>query len=589
LGSEVHDLIEAAGGGDYEIGTGWSVSYPVSGGSMGYTYGELGIWAFTYELDHHSLPEICEEFLTSMLFLGEWISDCNSNGMPDADEIATGTSDDRNTNGVPDECEHPGYCVAPESAKLRASDGDAEDYFGTSVALSGDTTLVGVPYDSDQFLDAGAAYVLQLDAADGVEEYKLIASDGAESDLFGHSVAVSGNTALVGAPGDDDSGDESGSAYVFRFDGSAWVEEAKLTASDGNESDGFGGAVATSGDSPQWALVGATWADGGRGGRGAAYVYRFDGSNWVEQAKLVAFGDTPGLMFGTAVGITGESPARAIVGDFRDFANGYGSGAAYMFRFDGSDWIEDAKLTASDGVEYDTLGQSVAVVGETALVGAPGDDVYGYSSGSAYVFRFNGTGWLEEARLAPFDGAESDHFGCSVAVSGSSPQFALIGADLDDDNGRDSGSAYVFGFNGETWRETAKLTASDGTPDDHFGRSVAISGNTVLVGAPRYTYQVSHLGTAYVFRGVSTDCNDNLTSDMCEMATGMSGDCNGNGTPDDCDITFGTSKDRFPRAWGGDGGPYECQTFRPTSKWARPPKSRSLTPKRLTQSHRAPY
>ncbi|UCE59113.1 MAG: hypothetical protein JSU63_16915 [Phycisphaerales bacterium] len=110
LGWEVHDLIEASGGGDYEIGTVWSVAYPVYGGSTNYTYGELDLWAFTFELVDSILPSICEEFLSSMLFLAEWISDCNDNDTPDAADIASGTSYDCNFNGVPDECESQADC-----------------------------------------------------------------------------------------------------------------------------------------------------------------------------------------------------------------------------------------------------------------------------------------------------------------------------------------------------------------------------------------------------------------------------------------------------------------------------------------------
>ena len=162
-----------------------------------------------------------------------------------------------------------------------------------------------------------------------------MASDGAADDQFGGTVAVAGDRAVVGARFHDDNGDSSGSAYVFRYDGTGWVEEAKLTASDGAADDEFGGSVAVAGDT---AVVGAPFhAD-----------------------------------------------------------NGSTSGSAYVFRYDGTDWVEEAKLTASDGAADDQFGGLVAVSGDTLVVGAEGDDDNGSFSGSAYVFHYDGTGWVEE-------------------------------------------------------------------------------------------------------------------------------------------------------------------------------------------------
>ena len=157
------------------------------------------------------------------------------------------------------------------------------------------------------------------------------------------------------------------------------------------------------------------------------------------------------------------SPAtRPWSGPTRDDDNGVDSGSAYVFRYDGSDWVEEAKLTASDGAADDYFGGSVAISGDTAVVGAVCDDDNGRNSGSAYVFRYDGSDWAEEAKLTASDGAAYDYFGCSVAVSGDT---AVVGASDDDDNGLDSGSAYVFRYDGSDWTEEAKLTASDGAAE----------------------------------------------------------------------------------------------------------------------------
>jgi len=213
-----------------------------------------------------------------------------------------------------------------------------------------------------------------------VEEQKLLASDGAADDRFGDSVSISGNVALVGAELDDDKGTDSGSAYVFRWSGGSWVEEQKLLASDGAADDRFGSSVSISGN-------------------------------------------------------------VALVGAELDDDKGTDSGSAYVFRWNGSSWLEEQKLLASDGAGSDYFGSSVSISGNVALVGAYLDDDNGTYSGSAYVFRWNGSSWVEEQKLLASDGAADDRFGDSVSISG---DMALVGAFWDDDNGTDSGSAYVF-------------------------------------------------------------------------------------------------------------------------------------------------
>ena len=267
-----------------------------------------------------------------------------------------------------------------EQAKLTAGDGSAVDHFGNSIAISGDTVVVGARADNDSGADSGSAYVYVRSGSIWSQQAKLTGSDGAADDFFGISVAVSGDTAVVGARNDDDSGADSGSAYVYVRSGSAWSQQAKLTAGDGATGDLFGLSVAVSGDT---AVVGAVWDDD----------------------------------------------------------NGGNSGSAYVFVRSGSVWSEQAKLTPSDGAAGDQFGLSVAISGDTVVTGGDGDDDKGSSSGSAYVFVRSGSSWSEQAKLTPSDGAASDVFGRSVAISGDT---AVVGAEFDDDKGSSSGSAYVF-------------------------------------------------------------------------------------------------------------------------------------------------
>jgi len=213
-----------------------------------------------------------------------------------------------------------------------------------------------------------------------MEEAKLTASDGDTGDSFGWSVSVSGDYALVGAHNDDDNGSSSGSAYIFRREGNDWLEEAKLTASDGESFDSFGIRVSLSGD---YALVGAYGDDDNGSGAGSAYVFRRVGNDWIEEAKLIASERGGDANFGLSVSLSGN---YALVGAYGDDDNGSFSGSAYIFRREGSHWTEAAKLTANDGGASDYFGFSVSVSGDYALAGAHGDDDNGIGSGSAYVY-----------------------------------------------------------------------------------------------------------------------------------------------------------------------------------------------------------
>ncbi len=330
-----------------------------------------------------------------------------------------------------------------------------------------------------------------------LEEQKLTASDAAAFADFGVSVSVSGDTAIVGANLDDcAAGADCGSAYVLRFDGTTWAEEQKLTASDAESGDEFGISVSISGDT---AVVGAFRDDcAAGGGCGSAYMFRFNGTSWVLEQKLTGPDPAASDQFGSSVSVSEDTVVVGEAGD--DCAAGSNCGAAYMFRFNGTTWVQEQKLTASDAAGSDNFGESVSLSGETAVVGVRLDDCAGGNNcGSAYVFRFNGASWDEEQKLTASDAAASDQFGDSVSVSGST---AVVGAKIDAcAAGSPCGSAYVFRFNGTSWTEQQKLTASDAAVPDFFGESVSVSGDTTVVGAIGDACAAgNNCGAAYVFR-----------------------------------------------------------------------------------------
>ena len=377
--------------------------------------------------------------------------------------------------------------------KILASDGEAFDEFGWSIDIDGEKALFGA-FTNDNGTFAGSAYVMRLESGQWVEEAKLLPDDPWHGDYFGYSVSLDGNTALVGAHYDDDNGTKSGSAYVFRFDGSQWVQEAKLVPADGAAEDWFGCAVSISGNT---ALVGARYDDDNGNASGSAYVFHFDGSQWVQEAKLLDSAGHSGNYFGDELIIEGDT---AMIG-----APGGDGGAVIVYEFNGTQWNEEAKLLGSDGAAADFFGCSIALEGNSALIGAWGHD----NEGAAYVFRFDGGQWVEEAKLVPSDTGHKQ-FGACVSLDGDT---ALIGAAKDDEKGLYSGSAYIFRFDGSQWAEETKLLASDGQEDDQLGQCVAIGGGTIMVGAHFDDDMGEDSGSVYVYTKAAGACctgNDSI-------------------------------------------------------------------------------
>ncbi|MCZ6739421.1 MAG: PKD domain-containing protein [Actinobacteria bacterium] len=267
-----------------------------------------------------------------------------------------------------------------QQVKLTAADATADDRFGVSVAISGDTVVVGAVFDDDAGLSSGSAYVFVRSGTTWSEQAKLTASDATAFDFFGFSVAISGDTALVGAENDDDAGPQSGSAYVFTRSGATWTQQAKLTAADATADDQFGFSVAISGDT---ALVGVHFDDDAGPSSGSAYVFTRSGATWIQQAKLTAADAAAFDEFGVSVAISDDT---AVVGAHFDGDAGFVSGSAYVFTRSGATWIQQAKLTASDAAGGNRFGASVVISGDTVVVGAASDDDAGDRSGSAYVF-----------------------------------------------------------------------------------------------------------------------------------------------------------------------------------------------------------
>ena len=385
-----------------------------------------------------------------------------------------------------------------EKQKIVASDGEAYDLFGGIISVDGDTALIGANQDSDNGHWSGSAYVFIRTGATWSQQAKLLASDGVAEDIFGYSVALSGDTALIGAMYDGDNGVHSGSAYIFTRTGTTWTQQQKLLASDGVTDAQFGISVALDGDT---ALIGANRDDDNGIKSGSAYVFTRNGTTWTQQAKLLASDGEAEDRFGFCVALNGDT---AFIGS-EDDDNGNVSGSAYVFTRTGTSWAFQQKLLPSDGAALDWFGFSISLDGNTALIGAWLDDDNGVDSGSAYIFTRTGTTWTQQQKLLASDGAAGDQFSAyAVSLHGDT---AIIGAYNDDDNGANSGSAYVFTHTGTTWKQQQKITASDGAANDWFGASVALFGDTVLIGSWLDDDKGTNSGSVYVFTKVGLTCS----------------------------------------------------------------------------------
>ena len=452
-----------------------------------------------------------------------------------------------------------------QEAYVKASNTDAFDLFGFSIAASGDTVVVGAPFEGsnatgvngDQGNDlaprSGAAYVFVRSGPTWTQQAYLKASNTEDDDAFGWSVAISGETIVVGALGEMSNargvnGDQSnnslfaaGAAYVFVRSGSTWTQEAYLKASNPGLNDHFGESIAVSGDT---VVVGAPREDSdadsvdgdqasnAAGNAGAAYVFARSGSSWTQAAYLKASNSDQNDRFGISVAVSGDT---IVAGANRESSSALGpdgnqadntaprAGAAYVFTRSGSSWTQAAYLKASNTGSYDSFGEASAASGDIIAIGAPGEDI-GFSSGAVYVFARSGLSWTQEALLRPTVTHEYLAFGESLAISG---DLIAVGDWEDNSNtsginsdpfpapdGDRSGAAYAFVRAGSSWTQVAYIKASNAGLRDEFGQSVAASDDLIAVGAMRErgngkgiganqsSNHLSDAGAAYFFSGM---------------------------------------------------------------------------------------
>lgn len=353
-----------------------------------------------------------------------------------------------------------------ERQKLIASDGVLDDFFGAAVDVAGDLAVIGAWGRDEGAAFTGAAYVYLRIGDQWQGETKLVASDAEKDDVFGSSVRIDGELIVVGAT--LEGGD--GAVYLYRFDGTQWIEEAKLKGPSGSSF--FGASVAVFQDRVAVGSPGTDQRDG------RVHVFSYDGVQWSLEASIASpRGPGNGGDFGSRVALSGPV---LVVGERLDQARGMFAGTAWAWRYDGTSWGLDSELIAADNGARHFFGDSVAVDSNTAVVGAWGHSGAGTASGAAYVFQFDAGAWTETARLTASDADERDEFGRDVSIDG---DIVVVSARRDEAAGADSGSGYLFRRAGRDWVEAAKLVPADGAASQGFASAVAVDGPVLVLGA----------------------------------------------------------------------------------------------------------
>lgn len=435
-----------------------------------------------------------------------------------------------------------GQCEPVEVQRVQPGDVSIFSLFGTAVAMSGqpaDRAIIGA------FLQdgVGAAYVYRRVGDTWIQDGKLSASDGGEGSYFGTSVGIDGDFAVVGAPGttDGEGNDIPGAAYVYERVGGVWIERQKLTASPGAE---FGSAVSIS---QGRAMIGDP-ADSDAGlEAGAVYVYKAGDESWTLEEKIIATDATAEDYFGSAVYLDGQ---RAIIGSLFNDQSQIESGAAYIYIWNGSFWFKQQKIAPSDPEQEKWFGFSVHIVGDVAVVGAPKDDSAGVDAGAAYFFEWDGFMWNEAIKTTGSNTIDGDFFGNAVGTDGA--KILVGGYSSDGLAGPDSGAGYTFIKPVGEWEQTNSLvTAGDAAAFDSYGIALIVRGEWALVGSLGGGDAGLLAGSAYFYNfhaptlGDSTSDNAVNFNDITQTLTYWGatypvtgpGDANHNGIVNFADIT----------------------------------------------------
>lgn len=372
-----------------------------------------------------------------------------------------------------------------------AGDARAGDSFGYGVAIDGSTVLVGAfKADVDGMQDAGAAYVYVLDDKGWQQQAKLVADPAFADDTLGGKVALKNDIAMLGVMRRDDKGKDSGAVVAFERTADTWQQRQIFTAPDAKPGDAFGQSVALS---ENYLVIGAPRNDISGTDAGAAYIYKRENNAWRYQTKISASDGAAGDLFGISLAIDGDT---ILVGADLHDEKAENAGAVYVYVLENNQWQQQAKLMASDAGHTDIFGVRVALSGNTALISARRDDTeLGKDAGSAYIFVRNGNHWSQQLKLTSPDGQADDRFGRGVALSADT---AIISAMNHDANGKDTGALYVYKRGADGWRYHSKVVAKSSMPEDRFGWNVGLSDGVAVIASPNHDAKGQDAGAVFI-------------------------------------------------------------------------------------------
>lgn len=493
-------------------------------------------------------------------------------------------------------------------AYLAPSDATANFNFGESVAIDNGTIAIGAS-------GAAAVYTFTRVGGTWTQQQKLVATD---AEVIGTNVAIESNTIIAGAPKDDATGVDSGSAYVFFYSGS-WAQQEKLEPADPTAGDEFGYSVDVYGD---LAIIGAPFSDLNGSSSGSAYVFDRLGSSWTETQKLTTLDAAANKEFGHAVSVfnetivvtTNESNPSAYVWEVaatvwfedikltptagssvatlsivsleadvlyfaptREFSGNPRGVVAYNRLATTGAWVALSEVPALDVVGTGSYGNDIAMTATVSVVGVPTSNVNGENSGAAYVFLRNdlSDSWAQAAQLLPSDGFPGQEFGYSVSITDTDDTI-IVGARGDATNGTNAGAAYIYTFGGGTWTQSKKIVASGVGVDDAFGTSVSIHADTAAVGAPGDDTHAMNSGAAYIFDRDGGAWTEQATvsgvigseaGDIFGTSVSVSGDRVAVGAPSAQGNPFGSVDGGIVYIYERDGGAWsvEDSIYRTTS------------------------
>jgi hypothetical protein len=391
--------------------------------------------------------------------------------------------------------------IPTENLAAYQPDPSSDDLFGEAVSMSGNYAIVGSRFKTvGSNFRQGQAYIFVRNSEGWALEATLTDNAGSVYDLFGSSVSINGDYAIVGAPNKYFGSKMQGGACVFYRNAGTWTQQVNLVASDGLAADRFGSGVAISGN---YAIIGAAGKKVGTNSyQGQAYIFYRNGTVWTEQSILLADDGDAQDQFGERVSISGS---YAVVGvPTRKVNNNYQAGVAYIYnRLVGlpgqpAYWVLQETLKLENGASNEGFGSSVAIAGTYIVIGAPSNLFGSKNTGKAYIFNRVRSTWNLQAVLAPDDVKAYESFGSSVAIDG---DYIIVAADQKNVGANErQGKAYVFYHSGNTWEQQSALIASDGQASDGLG-IVSISGLEILIGVPLKKMDTQiNVGKVYFFK-----------------------------------------------------------------------------------------